>query len=67
MELLLNGESRQFDPAPSTVKALLEALDLAKVPVVVEHNHEALLPREHDTTLIQDGDRLEIVRVVAGG
>ncbi len=34
---------------------------------VVEHNGNALTPAEPDRTLLQNGDRLEIVRIVAGG
>jgi len=35
--------------------------------VVVEHNGEAVAPSEFSTRKLQSGDRLEIVRIVAGG
>ena len=35
--------------------------------VVVERNHRALSPSEAKEAVLQDGDRLEIVRIVAGG
>ncbi|MBM3848190.1 MAG: sulfur carrier protein ThiS [Verrucomicrobia bacterium] len=35
--------------------------------VVVEHNGEAVAPSEFAERQLQAGDRLEIVRIVAGG
>jgi sulfur carrier protein len=35
--------------------------------VVVEHNGEALERARYDDVLLTDGDRLELVRAVAGG
>ena len=67
IKLTINGADCSFEDPPSTVKALLARLELAGVPVVVEHNREALLPREHAVTALADGDTIEIVRVVAGG
>ena len=67
MNATINGEQRQFAPDRMPLKDLLSELGLAKHPVVVEHNGEALLPAEHAETIVDDGDRLEIVRVVAGG
>lgn len=65
--ITLNGEVRSFDPPISTVAALLRLLELEGRPVVVERNGEALFPREFGQTALEDGDRIEIVRVVAGG
>ena len=35
--------------------------------VVVEHNGEPLERRRYDQVVLADGDRLELVRAVAGG
>jgi thiamine biosynthesis protein ThiS len=35
--------------------------------VVVERNGEALSPGEHKSVVLSDGDRMEIVKIVAGG
>ncbi len=35
--------------------------------VVVEHNGEAVAPSEFARRLLNAGDRLEIVKIVAGG
>ena len=67
MKLLINGEEREFSSDETSIPRVLEKLELAGVPVVVEHNEEALLPKEHAQVQLKEGDRLEIVRVVAGG
>ena len=35
--------------------------------VVAEHNGQALLRKKYQEVILQDGDRLELVRAVAGG
>ncbi|MSR43717.1 MAG: sulfur carrier protein ThiS [Pedosphaera sp.] len=35
--------------------------------IVVEHNGEAVAPSEFTKRMLASGDRLEIVRIVAGG
>jgi thiamine biosynthesis protein ThiS len=49
------------------VAGLLVELGLEGRPVLVERNGEALFPRDFGATALGDGDRLEIVRMVAGG
>lgn len=66
MRLLVNGESREL-PSGSTVRALIELLGLTEGPVAVERNR-AVIPRvEHPTTVLKDGDTVEIVHFVGGG
>jgi thiamine biosynthesis protein ThiS len=66
MQLIVNGRPQEI-PAPATVKDLLHHIGFGERPVVVEHNHEALLPREHATRQLQAGDKLEVVQITAGG
>ncbi len=47
--------------------AFLENRGQAIERVVVERNGEALSPSEARTVRLADGDRLEVVRIVAGG
>ena len=53
--------------APTTVEAFLRTLGFHPRSVVVEHNGDAVAPSEFPQRTVQPGDRLEIVRVVAGG
>ena len=52
---------------PCTVEDFLQQLELPPRSVVVELNGEALTPSSFAGKQLQSGDRLEIVRIVAGG
>ena len=52
---------------PCTLETFLVAQQLLPRSVVVEHNGEAVAPSEFAARALQPGDRLEIVRIVAGG
>jgi thiamine biosynthesis protein ThiS len=50
-----------------TVAALLAQLDIDSRRVAVEHNLVVLKRDAFGTTLVQDGDTVEIVNFVGGG
>jgi thiamine biosynthesis protein ThiS len=52
---------------PCTLEQFLVAQKLLPRSVVVEHNGEAVAPSEFAQRQIKAGDRLEIVKIVAGG
>lgn len=52
---------------PCSIEEFLLAQNLLPRSVVVEHNGEAVAPSEFSKRQLHDGDRLEIVRIVAGG
>ena len=52
---------------PCTIEQFLLSQNLPPRSVVVEHNGEAVAPSEFPRRRLQPGDRLEIVRIVAGG
>ena len=52
---------------PCTLEAFLVSQKLLPRSVVVEHNGAAVAPSEFAGRLLGPGDRLEIVRIVAGG
>ncbi len=52
---------------PITIEAFLVAQNLLPRSVVVEHNGEAVAPSEFSQRQLSVGDRLEIVKIVAGG
>jgi sulfur carrier protein len=51
----------------ATVEDLLTALGLGGKWVVVERNREPVARAELATTVLTEGDRIELVRAVAGG
>jgi thiamine biosynthesis protein ThiS len=52
---------------PCSLEAFLVAQKLLPRSVVVEHNGEAVAPSEFARRTLAAGDRLEIVKIVAGG
>lgn len=66
IQIIANGEAYTV-PAKSTLVAFLETRELSIKRVVVEHNGNPLSPSEATDLVLQDGDKLEIVRIVAGG
>jgi len=54
-------------PLPCTIQEFLLARQLLPRSVVVEHNGHAVSPSQFSTQQLQAGDRLEIVKIVAGG
>ena len=66
MRVVLNGSDRELDDGTRLV-ALIESLGFRPGSVVVERNGEALVRSEMDAVVLADGDRLELVRAVAGG
>ena len=66
MQVTLNGKARELADGLALV-ALIEQLGFRPGSVVVERNGEALPRSEMDGVVLADGDRLELVRAVAGG
>lgn len=66
MQVKVNGEPREL-PRGTTVAQLLQALNVLPERVVVEVNLRILKRAEHPTVVLQDGDRVEVVRFVGGG
>jgi len=65
MQLLVNGEVA-IVPDGLTVAGLVRHLGIDG-PVAVERNVEVVPRAQHDSTLLADGDQVEIVHFVGGG
>ena len=66
MTIILNGESRSVPPV-STIDALVRELNLVPATLLIEHNGLALHREEWNSRALRDGDKIEFIRVVAGG
>lgn len=66
MTVTANGEPVDLE-AGATVDDLLRTLGLGGRWVLVERNGTPVDRRRLSTTILQEGDRLELVRAVAGG
>ncbi|WOO42845.1 sulfur carrier protein ThiS [Rubellicoccus peritrichatus] len=66
ISIIANGDKIESQPG-KPLPELITELGLAPDKVVVERNRAALTPAELRETSLEDGDVLEIVRIVAGG
>jgi len=66
MQIILNGEPRGAAPGLS-VGGLLKELGIDSRKVAVERNLEIVPKSAFATTVLGDGDRLEIVHFIGGG
>ena len=69
LTMMINGETRELDPAPERASLAAVVAQLANNPqlVVAEHNG-VIAPRSRwDSILVKDDDTLEIVTIVGGG
>ena len=64
--VIANGK-RISAPLPCSIETFLLGQKLAPRSVVVEHNGEAVAPSQFGRRQLAEGDRLEIVKIVAGG
>jgi len=66
MNLTVNGEARSLEGV-THVAALVAALGLDGRKVAVERNLEIVPRSAYERTLLEDGDRIEIVHFIGGG
>jgi sulfur carrier protein len=66
IQVTVNGAPHSFE-RPVNVVSLLETLRMAGKKVAVERNGEIVPRGLHRDTLVENGDRLEIVVAVGGG
>ena len=65
--IITNGKEIEVPTLPLTVEQFLISQGLLPRSVVVEYNGNATAPSEFGQISLHDGDRIEIVRIVAGG
>jgi thiamine biosynthesis protein ThiS len=66
MFIIANGKPVETQ-LPCSIEEFLVAQNLLPRSVVVELNGEAVAPSEFSRRILNIGDRLEIVKIVAGG
>jgi sulfur carrier protein len=66
VEVMINGSPRRLE-RPLPVSELIRSMALAGKKIAVEKNGEIVPRSAHASTLVADGDRLEIVVAVGGG
>ena len=65
MKIVLNGENRDIESL--SVEALLVELNLLNKKLAIEHN-KRIIPRDmYNSTILSEGDNIEIVHFIGGG
>ena len=68
MNVIINGDRREFsEPSMALSSLIVEKLGMKADRVAVELNRQIVSRGEWESTLVEDGDRLEIVHFVGGG
>ena len=67
IQLIINGNPRQFDMPQLNVAALVDKLGLTGKRLAIECNGEIVPRSRFAETPLRDGDKLEIVGAVGGG
>jgi len=66
IQVIVNGSAHRLE-RPLDVAALIARLELSGKRIAVERNGEIVPKSAHGSTLVADGDRLEVVVAVGGG
>jgi thiamine biosynthesis protein ThiS len=66
MKLIINGEDKEVADGLS-LEGLLEQLQIRPARVVVERNRDIVARDTYGSTMLAEGDALEIVHFVGGG
>jgi sulfur carrier protein len=65
VQITVNGEIKNI--TEMSLLQFLESLDIDPRRVAVELNMDIVSKSAYETTILQDGDRMEIVQFVGGG
>ena len=63
--ILLNGEPRQVEAG--TLSELVDELGLSSRTIAIEKNLEVVPKSQYETTVLGEGDRIELVHMIGGG
>lgn len=66
MIIRLNGEEKEISEG-TTIEVLLGLFNIKRAGIAVDLNREIIPRRLHNETLLKEGDRVEVVRMVGGG
>jgi sulfur carrier protein len=66
VKVVLNGDAREVQRA-ANIAELVEELALPAPAILIEHNGLALHRDEWKERTLGEGDRIEMIRIVAGG
>jgi thiamine biosynthesis protein ThiS len=66
MNVTINGNLHELDRV-HTIAELLDRLHIPAGSVLIEQNGNVVMRPSFEETVVQDGDAIEVVQMVAGG
>jgi thiamine biosynthesis protein ThiS len=66
IKITLNGEDK-FITQNTSIKNLLEELELDVKKIAIEKNYEIILPEDFGSNFLNESDKVEIVHFIGGG
>jgi thiamine biosynthesis protein ThiS len=66
ISISVNGRPRELS-ADSSLTSLIEALGIDRRMIALAHNGDVVPRDRYDQVVLQDGDTVEVVRMVGGG
>ena len=66
VSIQLNGKKYTFDQE-ATIASLLKMLNIPGGSVIVEHNRNVVHKVNFGHTMVNNGDEIELIRIVGGG
>lgn len=66
IRVTVNGDVVELE-GPMMLPDFLKARGISSAAIAIDHNGTVLFRHEHDGSRLEDGDTLEIVRMVGGG
>lgn len=67
MVLIINGNHVEVPDHIETVEQLAVHLDISNPHMIVELNGDILVKSAHTSSMLADGDKIEMVQFVGGG
>jgi sulfur carrier protein len=67
MTVFVNGKEVVLTRDSYTILSLIERYDLNPMVVIVERNKEIVGKESYESTMLEEGDRIELVHFVGGG
>ncbi len=66
VQVLVNGESRQFSRETSLI-SLLASLNVASKRIAIERNSQVVPKSQYGQTILESGDQIEVITAIGGG
>lgn len=66
ISLTVNGKPQTFENVSNVIE-LLDALNIQRDQVAVMVNGDVIRRADHPTTILHDGDSVEVITIVGGG